>query len=319
MSQPGSKFRILSIDGGGIKGVFPAALLAELQKSLSEPISNYFDLIAGTSTGALVAIGLGLGTDVADIVAFYEVCGPRIFHPKHRSRLTQWFRNKFDDRYSSGPLRSALEEAFGERKLGHSRNRLLIPSFDLNSNQIHIYKTAHHPRLETDYKVSAIDIALSTTAAPTYFPVHNSSFGVPFVDGGLWANNPTGLAVVEAITMLSIRPEDICVLSLGCTEEAIECGRSRRGELAWARAALGVAFRGQLFTSMGTSALLLGGHDRIFRCSPIVAANRFELDKVSGINDLKALGYSEARHALPRLKPWFFDSAACPFVPYHKV
>ena len=82
------EFRILSIDGGGIKGVFPAAFLAELEKSLSEPIYRYFDLIAGTSTGAIVALGLGMGLKAAEITQFYKIYqGKDSLNPFLKNRL----------------------------------------------------------------------------------------------------------------------------------------------------------------------------------------------------------------------------------------
>src|SRR6266700_677141 len=155
--------RILTIDGGGIKGVFPAAFLATLEDELGGPIADYFDLIAGTSTGGIIAIGL--------------------------------FRAK----YTNGALRRVLVDAFGERYLGESKTRLLIPSLNLAAERVHLYKTSHHPKLVTDYKVPAVEVALATVAAPTYFPIHMSPEGVPYIDGSMWARNPLGLAVIEAI------------------------------------------------------------------------------------------------------------------------
>lgn len=80
-------------------------------------------------------------------------------------------------------------------------------------------KTRHHPKLEMDHKVRVVDVAMATSAAPVYLPSYISPQGIPFLDGGLWANNPTGMAVVEAVTMLGIDRNQIEVLSLGCTEE----------------------------------------------------------------------------------------------------
>src|SRR5450759_1595531 len=96
-------FRILSIDGGGIKGVFPAAFPAELEKSLPEPIHRYFDLIAGTSTGGI--IGLGLGLRAVDITTFYEVEGPVIFPSKLVSAPQRFIGKIFSSKYSAKPLR----------------------------------------------------------------------------------------------------------------------------------------------------------------------------------------------------------------------
>src|SRR5579862_5207114 len=114
-----SQFRILSIDGGGIKGVFPAAFLAEIEKSIAAPLYRYFDLIAGTSTGGIIALGLGLGMTAAQITEFYKTYGPAIFRAP-RSLLRRFFAAK----YSPEPLRSALEVVFGHLELGDSKVRL---------------------------------------------------------------------------------------------------------------------------------------------------------------------------------------------------
>src|SRR6266404_156272 len=132
--------RILNIDGGGIKGVFPAAFLAELEDRLGEPIVDYFDLIAGTSTGGIIALGLGLGLTAKEILELYEKNGRRIFPQAHGFAFQGIFRAK----YAKAALPEVLHEAFGERLLGESRARLLIPSLNLASERVHIYKTSHH-------------------------------------------------------------------------------------------------------------------------------------------------------------------------------
>src|ERR1700730_19202618 len=113
-----SVFRILSLDGGGIRGVFPAALLARLEQHLDAPIGSYFDLIAGTSTGGIIAIGLGLGLSAKDILKFYAERGPAIFDQKH-GRLENFVRQRlrgvlhlFGSKYSSAPLQGDLTGIF---------------------------------------------------------------------------------------------------------------------------------------------------------------------------------------------------------------
>src|SRR5258705_11895101 len=114
-SSDGKIFRILSLDGGGIRGVFPAALLARIQEHLEHPIGRYFDLIAGTSTGGIIAIGLGLGLPARDILKLYVEEGPAIFDQQHGA-IENWVRQKLRGaahllatKQSSGPLRRALE------------------------------------------------------------------------------------------------------------------------------------------------------------------------------------------------------------------
>lgn len=309
-------FRILSLDGGGIRGVFEAAFLAAVQDTIESPLASYFDLIAGTSTGGIIALGLGLGVTPSGLLDFYRSHGPQIFQRTGTLLPTwvHWLRDKVRHKYRSEQLRFAVEQAFKDKSLGDSANRLLIPAFNLSAGEIHVYKTRHHPRLQMDYKVSAVDVALATTAAPTYFPTHRSEERMLLIDGGIWANNPTGLAVVEAVTLLEVPRTEIEVLSIGCTQEISDFTQGGSGELHWARRAIDCAMLGQSFGSMGTAAMLVG-HGCIFRVSPPVSKGRFSLDSAKGIDQLEALGRFEARKALPELKRRFLYKTAPPFTP----
>jgi patatin-like phospholipase/acyl hydrolase len=211
--------RILSIDGGGIKGVFPASFLATVEDSIEGRVADYFDIIVGTSTGGIIALGLGLGLSASDILRFYEDSGPKIFGG---NRLIRSIRRLRTAKYSNRLLRDALESVLGERKLGESSKRLVIPSLNLENGEVYIYKTAHHPRFERDYRMKAADVALATAAAPTFFPTHRSAVGTPLIDGGVWTNNPTGLAAVEAIGVLDWPKDSLRVLSLGCTSVVMD-------------------------------------------------------------------------------------------------
>jgi len=307
--------RILSIDGGGIKGVVPAAFLAQLEEALGESITHYFDLIAGTSTGGIIALGLGLGLSAADILHFYEHLGPAIFAG---NRLARCLRRVGFAKYHAQPLRRALEATFGEKTLGESRTRLVIPSLNLETGEVHLYKTAHHPRFEVDYKERAVDVALATSAAPTYFPTYRSAKGIPFIDGGMWANNPTGLAVVEAVGVLGWSRDEIYVLSLGCVTEPLHGGLARSLPLGmgyWALKVTDVFMTAQSFSSLGTASVLIG-HEHVLRISPTIGRGQFSLDNVKEIDSLRGLGSSEARKALPRIREQLCQTRVEPFVPF---
>lgn len=225
--------RILVIDGGGIKGVVPASFLAAIEESLPSRIAEYFDLIVGTSTGGIIALALGLGLSASEILAFYEQRGPMIFCGNPRLRaLRHWFRAKYDPL----PLRAALEDVFGSKTLGESSKRLVIPSFNPDTGEVHVWKTSHDARLQKDFKELAVNIALSTAAAPTYFPTYRLDCGTPLIDGGMWANNPIAVAMVEAIGILKWPAESLRVLSLGCTTKPLNIDWGRRhslGTLGW--------------------------------------------------------------------------------------
>src|SRR5262245_43252264 len=128
--------KILSIDGGGIKGVFPASFLASIEDILGESPADYFDLIVGTSTGGIIAIGLGLGLRAKDILSFYEKNGSDVFSG---NVYANWFRQWVRPKYSNKPLKDVLTAIFGDRKLGQSKNRLVIPGLNLDTGEVYIY------------------------------------------------------------------------------------------------------------------------------------------------------------------------------------
>jgi hypothetical protein len=315
--------RILSLDGGGMKGTFHAAFLAVVEAQFDRPVAAHFDLIAGTSTGGIVALGLGLGFTAQEILNLYENLGPEVFGRRRWPWHLPWLRRLpwiLRPRYEPAPLEAALRRAFSDRRLGESRTRLVIPSLNLETGEVHVYKTAHHLRFTTDYKVPVVEVAMATAAAPTYFPTHRSTAGIPLVDGGLWANNPVGMAVVEAIGVLDWNHDDLRVLSLGCPAAHLDAGSARsqpKGELYWARRVVDVFMAGQSSGSLGT-AQLLAGHANVYRVCPTVPAGRFALDSIEEVASLRGLGSSEARKALPKLRGVFFADPAATFEPYHR-
>jgi hypothetical protein len=310
--------RILVIDGGGIKGVVPASLLAHVEESLQRKVSDYFDLIVGTSTGGIIALALGLGLSAQETLAFYETYGPAIFYGNPRFRaFRRWFRAKYDPL----PLRSAVEAAFGKRTLGESTKRLVIPSFNVDTGEVHVWKTAHDQRFERDYRSRVVDVALSTAAAPTYFPTHQLDCGTPLIDGGMWANNPIAVALVEAIGILKWPAADLRVLSLGCTTKPLNVDWGRRhslGKFGWAEKIADVFMAGQSSGAMGMAQHLVPDRQNVVRISPFVGA-RYELDRCEDIPSLKGIGASEARKALPTLRTTFFqEPVAETFEPFYR-
>ena len=323
---PGKR-RILCIDGGGIVGTFPAAFLAGLEQYLDRPLGSYFDLIAGTSTGGILALGLGMGLPAARLLDIYETRGPEIFG-QHRGRFrnalagaARYVRWTYRCKHDAGPLRAALFDVFGDRCVGHAQTRLLIPAWNPIARSVYIYKTAHHPRLKSDYKARAVDAALATAAAPTYFDRHVTPQGVGLLDGGVWAKNPTALAVVEAIALLRWHPHSLHVLSLACLDEVYDFP-------AWAGVgtlgtkAMKLFMDGQSHGAMGIAKLLTGHeHQRtaIHRITQTVPSDKFKLDNTSKIQELKGLGYAQARDREPHLAPVFFDAPADRFDPIYKL
>jgi patatin-like phospholipase/acyl hydrolase len=311
-TSSGQPFQILALDGGGIKGLFSAAFLAALEQDLGCTITDHFDLIAGTSTGGIIALTLGLGLSPKAILDFYLEKGPLIFPKEFGGGFRHWFAAKYDCR----PLETALRECLGDRLLSDSKKRLVIPSFNLGEDDVYIFRTRHHERLRRDYKVPAWKIALATTAAPTYFPSYNGIDSLRLVDGGVWANNPTMVAIVEAYSTLEVSLQTLRVLNIGTTEPVTN--RPPRldsgGKIAWARsaAAVEVIMQGQTLAAYKQATHLIGAQN-VVRVSPAVAEGKFSLDGVESSEDLIARASHHSRQFTPQFNSLFADHRAAPF------
>ncbi|MBD5441260.1 MAG: patatin-like phospholipase family protein [Treponema sp.] len=187
-------FNILSIDGGGILGLYSASMLEQIQKEFcnGRPLSEKFNLMAGTSTGGIIALALALGSDASRIVEFYKNFGEKIFPKKHRFGCLK-------EKYSNIPLKKALENFFGDKTISNCKSKVCIPAIDAVNCQPIIFKTNNNGKLNRDENTKLVDIALATSAAPTYFPMYAFDNFLGLVDGGLWQNNPALFAVIEAV------------------------------------------------------------------------------------------------------------------------
>jgi predicted acylesterase/phospholipase RssA len=308
--------KILCIDGGGIKGVFPASFLVDIEEQIDGNIIDYFDLIVGTSTGGIIALALGLGLSPSEILNIYTNLGKEVFGETFLGKIKNFI--KFKARYSNVTLQNSLHKAFGDRKIGESKVRLVIPSASTTTGEVYIYKTAHHLRFRQDYKRQAVDVALATSAAPTYFPTHFSEVGIPLIDGGIWANNPCGVAAVEACGVLGWSVNEVKLLSLGCTEEPFDYNPSfwkiKRRLLKF----LNVIMQAQSSSSYGAAQLLLG-HENVIRVSHVAPEGKFRMDGPETSHILAGLGRERARHEYPKLKDVFFSQKAEAFEPIYTI
>lgn len=227
-------FKILSIDGGGIRGLIPAKILAELEQELQqqEPgckLYQKFDLICGTSTGAILAIGIALGIPAIELVDFYKKYAKEIFPKWYLKVVPQGVRVLATSIYSNKSLRDKLIEVYTKANGGKVplmndlKANVCIPVFNGNMGEINVLKTKHHTDYTRDYKLPAHEVALSSASAPVYFPPHsftyNNEFGqganVNMIDGGIFANNPALIGILEATDKLGQDFANIKVLSLG--------------------------------------------------------------------------------------------------------
>lgn len=314
--NPQDAFHILSLDGGGIKGILSAAILAKFEEDLNTRVIDHFDLIAGTSTGGIIAIGLGLGLRPRELLQFYIEEGPKIFGS--RLQLSHWLSAK----HGAKALESALQRCFGDRKLGDSTKRLLIPAYNLSTDDVYIFRTAHLQRLKRDYKVPAWQVARATSAAPTYIPCARDIDRLRLIDGGVWANNPSMVALVEVAGKhnLGIPLEQIRMLSIG-TSNAVHDRKDRLnngGLIAWGRDgdAVEVIMRGQSLGANNQATFLLGdGH--FTRLDPNVPPGKFTLDGIGSADDLIALAAHHSRSFMPKFETLFLSHKAAPFAPLY--
>jgi patatin-like phospholipase/acyl hydrolase len=261
------RFRILSIDGGGIRGIFPAAILAGLERRYAggRSIASYFDLVAGTSTGGILALGLGAGITADQLAQLYIRRGCEVFPPfadTPISRLKEHIRNwrhYGHYLYDRDALKRLLTDQLGDRLFGQSRLRLCIPAFEGKHSEVFVFKTPHHRDYQTDRFERMVDVGLATAAAPTYFrPLEHN--GYTLVDGGVWSNNPIMLAVVEALICFDIARDKIDVLSIGCGNDKYVVSKAEiayGGIWHW-RKIMAAAMRLQSLAATNQARLLLG-------------------------------------------------------------
>lgn len=273
-------FRLLSIDGGGICGILPASILAELEHRFlgGQPIGDYFDMVAGTSTGGIIALGLGKGMTAAAIRDLYVKAGNKIFPPTTRlGRAYRFVVRGYRYLYDRQPLEDELDRLFEATPLGESRVRLCIPSFEGRFGEPWIYKTPHHPDYKLDRAERMVTVGLSTSAAPTFFQSLSNN-GYVMVDGGLWANNPVMNAVVDVLSCFAIDRRQLQVLSLGCGETTfrVSDSKAKGGMFHW-RNVIEAAMRAQSLNALGQTYLLLG-KDHVHRIDAPETPNPIDLD-----------------------------------------
>lgn len=314
-------FRVLCLDGGGIKGVFTAAVLKRIEELSKNKIADHFDLICGTSTGGILAIGLGLGLAPAELLEFYRERGPAIFPGTSLVDRKLGLLRQFlvGPKFSHDILRTEIVAILKDRKFGESKRRLVIPSYDAVSGRIYLFKTAHDPRFVNDINVPAVDIALATSAAPTYFASASAGQYGKFVDGGIWANCPAMVGLVEAASFLKIPINEISILSIGTTSEPFSIANNANASaLKWNVGLVNLMFEAQMESTIKQAGLLLNG--RMHRITFQSTAGRFSLDNAStkAIDDLTNIGVSEAQkkeHTDVVFAQFVNGTAALPFTP----
>jgi len=223
LSRP---FKVLALDGGGYKGLYTACVLHELEK-FNKPLAAHFDLISGTSVGGLIALALAAGKTAAEIKTFFLEKGETIFPQgtwvERKRRILGQLIN--GGKYLDDGLRAALGSILGTTYMREANSYLCLPTLNLPTLSPFVFKTDHDFELTRDADVPMGDVARATSAAPTYLPVAEiDAFpGCQFVDGGLWANNPSLVGLVEAFRFFvgpGRRYSSVKLLSIGTVDDS---------------------------------------------------------------------------------------------------
>ncbi len=216
--------RILAIDGGGIRGILPAMVLAELERLTGRPTHRLFDLVAGTSTGALLGMALLIPDEAGkprfsahDLVRLYEIGGPRVFSRSvwHQIRAVG---NLVDEKYPADGLEQVLARVFDGLKLSQVMTEALVTAYEFE--QRHPFNfSSRDAREDESHDFQLVDVIRAATAAPTYFEPallkrENGAGDLALIDGAVVAYNPALAAYIEARRLFP-RAEDFVLLSLG--------------------------------------------------------------------------------------------------------
>lgn len=274
--------RVLSIDGGGIRGIVPATVLAALEERTGRPVCELFDLIGGTSTGGILALALtrpgpdGPRWTAAEIVDLYVQEGPRIFSRSLGKRITS-VEGLLDERYSNAPLREVLERYLGEATVDQALTGVFVTAYDLQARKPKFFKSWRE-----DAGVLMSVAAEATAAAPTYFePVAVGDAAL--IDGGVFAGNPAMCAYAEAVRLRPGAQTTLVSLGTGSQTRPIPLTQARGwGVLEWARPIIDVVFDGSSDAVDYQLEHVLG--DRYIRLQTRLDAANDDMDDASARN-----------------------------------
>jgi len=278
-------FHILALDGGGTRGIYTAQLLAEIEQALGTPIRTCFDLIAGTSTGAIIAGAAVSDIPMQEIVELFETETPYIFRRR-------WYRIPlFLSKYPDQKLAQIIAKHLPATSLREIETPLMITSSEIAKSEVHIFRSnysSHDSEVAPiDKNVNLRDAILASCAAPTFF-APKSVDNFLLADGGLWANNPSTVAFTEALSVFGKEAQEIRMLSVG-TGHSVNMYHNRRGWgfiTGWGGAKLtSYVMTLQSQASARTAKLLL--KENYLRINPEI--DFWELDTLTQLDNLKSL------------------------------
>jgi predicted acylesterase/phospholipase RssA len=299
-------YHILSLDGGGIRGLLTAILLERLESALPGTLAQV-DLFAGTSTGGILALGLAAGFPPAVARAAYEQHGRVVFADSPLDNLRD-LGHALGAQYSGGPLQHLLTQQFGDRRLGDLPRRVLIAAFDLDNGPdvprpLRTWKPKFYhnfPGPDSDADERVVDVAMRTSAAPSFFPIYQG-----FVDGGVVAGNPSVAALAQALepTTGGQALDSVSLLSVGTGRNArhLPAVDNDWGWVQWAPHIIEIVLDGASGVADYECRQLLG--PRYHRLNPLLP-ERINLDDTGKIPRLAEIaGRVTLEAALDWLRP----------------
>lgn len=270
-------FQILSLSGGGFLGLYSIALVARLEQQMGTPFAKHFDLLAGTSIGGILALALAAEVPAEAIQGKFEDHGEKIFGtspPPKPGLPTLWdlWGRMWRSKYHAAALRETIESILDKDMLiGDLKHPVIVPAINLTRGEPQLFKTPHHKNFKLDCNLRVVDVALATSAAPTYFPLARIGDSL-YTDGGLYANSPDMLALHEAMHFFEKPEPHIRILSVGTTTSKFSFAHERSRAFGIADWFKGGRLMNVIIASQQRSVDLMLGHklnDRYMRLDEI--------------------------------------------------
>jgi len=291
-------YRVLSLDGGGLRGIFTAAVLAEAEDAYGPAFLESFDLLAGTSTGGIIALGLASGRTCREMLDFYRDAGATIFAKPRR------IRRLVGPKYDRRALDDLLRKEFGETtRMNDLRKAVCITAHELVSGTTRVWKDDHSPELRVGGNMLVWKVAAATSAAPTYFAAVQLDAADSHIDGGVWGNNPAMVGITEAVRYARRDLSDIRMLSIGTTSEPLRVASHDEavgmGLKDWIGKALHL-LQGSSSMATDNQARLLLGDDAYLRIDS-ERGRDVKLDDVTACRPLQEWGHDAGRRRISQI------------------
>jgi uncharacterized protein len=285
-------YRILALDGGGLRGIFATAVLTEAENAFGHAFLSSFNLFVGTSTGGIIALGLASGRSCREMLDLYRSIGPRIFsNPRRLRRLVR-------PKYDRSELDALLRDVFGANtRMNDLGRHVCITAHELVSGTTRVWKDDHSSELRWGGEQLVWKVAAATSAAPTYFAPVQLGDVDSHIDGGIWGNNPSLVGITEAVRYAGRDLRDIRLLSVGTAGRILRVEShtraARMGLAQWSTRALRLLQESSSMAAGNQARLLLG--DQSYLRIDSESARRIGLDDSARCGPLQEWGHDAGR------------------------